>query len=179
MSSCIIECLGKRYPRIIGARAALEFSNSPKAATLSAANDLLPTFGVASANFQQLRNLWPIRQRASAKVAKRPDSRIVPSMRVCCFPKRGQFKEPRLSMTRKWNNKGYFVMTHRESTYPPSWRWRIVRRGEPMGLHIEGRGFSSYDAARCWQPRSGGFPQAVGAGNLSGQLKPAAAGPRA
>jgi hypothetical protein len=51
-------------------------------------------------------------------------------------------------MTRKWNNRGYFVITNRESIYPPSWRWRIVRRGKPMGVRIEGRGFSTYDTAR-------------------------------
>jgi hypothetical protein len=51
-------------------------------------------------------------------------------------------------MTQKWNNSGYFAMANRESIYPPSWRWRIVRRGRPMGVRIEGRGFSTYDAAR-------------------------------
>ena len=30
----------------------------------------------------------------------------------------------------------------------PAWRWRIVRRGKPMGVRIEGGGFSSYHAAR-------------------------------
>ncbi|MFX6865376.1 hypothetical protein ABTH66_19295, partial [Acinetobacter baumannii] len=36
----------------------------------------------------------------------------------------------------------------RIATYPPSWRWRIIRRGKSMGVVIEGAGFSSYDAAR-------------------------------
>ena len=39
-------------------------------------------------------------------------------------------------------------MATRESAYPPSWRWRIVRRGKPMGVRIEGGGFASYEAAR-------------------------------
>ena len=51
-------------------------------------------------------------------------------------------------MTRKWNNRSYFIMANRESTYPPSWRWRIARRGRPMGVRIEGHGFSTYEAAR-------------------------------
>ena len=51
-------------------------------------------------------------------------------------------------MTHKGNNRGYFVMASRELIYPPSWRWRIVRRGRPMGVRIEGHGFSTYDAAR-------------------------------
>lgn len=42
----------------------------------------------------------------------------------------------------------YYVLTHRETTYPRSWRWHIVRRGRPMGVVIEGRGFHSYEAAR-------------------------------
>jgi hypothetical protein len=36
----------------------------------------------------------------------------------------------------------------RETAFPPSWRWRIMRRGKPMGVRIEGGGFSTYDAAR-------------------------------
>jgi hypothetical protein len=35
-----------------------------------------------------------------------------------------------------------------DGTYPPSWRWRIVRRGKPMGVRIEGGGFTTYEAAR-------------------------------
>jgi hypothetical protein len=46
------------------------------------------------------------------------------------------------------NHWGYYVRATRETAYPPSWRWRIMRRGEPMGVHIEGGGFSTYDAAR-------------------------------
>jgi hypothetical protein len=45
-------------------------------------------------------------------------------------------------------NHSYYVMVTRQTAYPPSWRWRIVRRGEPMGVQIEGCGFSSYHAAR-------------------------------
>jgi hypothetical protein len=39
-------------------------------------------------------------------------------------------------------------MANRESTFPSSWRWRIVRRGKPMGAQMEAPGFSTYDAAR-------------------------------
>jgi hypothetical protein len=42
----------------------------------------------------------------------------------------------------------YYVMATCQKSYPPSWRWRIVRRGKPMGVRIEGGGFSTYDAAR-------------------------------
>jgi hypothetical protein len=52
------------------------------------------------------------------------------------------------AMIRKLNHWGYFVITTRKSTYPPSWSWRILRRGKPMGVRIEGGGFGSYDAAR-------------------------------
>jgi hypothetical protein len=45
------------------------------------------------------------------------------------------------AMRRKWNHWGYYVMAIRESVYPPSWRWRIIRRGKPMGVRIEGAGF--------------------------------------
>lgn len=42
----------------------------------------------------------------------------------------------------------YYILTNRETTYPPSWRWQIVRRGRPMGVTIDGRGYHSYEAAR-------------------------------
>jgi hypothetical protein len=51
-------------------------------------------------------------------------------------------------MIQKLNHRGYYVMATRQTAYPPSWRWRIVRRGEPMGVQIEGGGFSTYDSAR-------------------------------
>jgi hypothetical protein len=51
-------------------------------------------------------------------------------------------------MSRKWNHWGYYVMAIRESVYPPSWRWRIVRRGKPMGVRIEGGGFTTHETAR-------------------------------
>ena len=53
-----------------------------------------------------------------------------------------------MAMIQKLNHRGYYVMATRQTAYPPSWRWRIVRRGEPMGVQIEGGGFSTYDAAR-------------------------------
>jgi hypothetical protein len=42
----------------------------------------------------------------------------------------------------------YYVMATSQKTFPPSWRWRIVRRGKPMGVRIEGGGFTTYEAAR-------------------------------
>jgi hypothetical protein len=42
----------------------------------------------------------------------------------------------------------YYVMATCQKTYPPSWRWRIVRCGKPMDVRIEGGGFSTYEAAR-------------------------------
>jgi hypothetical protein len=53
-----------------------------------------------------------------------------------------------LAMIQKLNHRGYYVMSTRQIAYPPSWRWRIMRRGKPMGVRIEGGGFSTYDAAR-------------------------------
>jgi hypothetical protein len=53
-----------------------------------------------------------------------------------------------LAMIQKLDHRGYYVVATRQTAYPPSWRWRIVRRGEPMGVHIEGGGFSTYVAAR-------------------------------
>jgi hypothetical protein len=52
------------------------------------------------------------------------------------------------AMIQKLNHRGYYVMATRQTAYPPSWRWRIVRRGEPMGVQIEGGGFSNYGMAR-------------------------------
>jgi hypothetical protein len=52
------------------------------------------------------------------------------------------------AMIQKLNHRGYYVMETRQTAYPPSWRWRIMRRGKPMGVQIEGGGFSTYDAAR-------------------------------
>jgi hypothetical protein len=51
-------------------------------------------------------------------------------------------------MSRKLKHWGYYVVATRESAYPPSWRWQIVRRGKPMGVRIDGRGFTTYQAAR-------------------------------
>jgi len=52
------------------------------------------------------------------------------------------------AMSRKLNHWGYYVMATRQSAYPPSWRWRIVMRGKPMGVRIEGGGCTTYEAAR-------------------------------
>ena len=43
---------------------------------------------------------------------------------------------------------GYYVMAIRDVAHPPSWRWRIIRRGKPMGVWLEAGGFGSYEAAR-------------------------------
>jgi hypothetical protein len=49
----------------------------------------------------------------------------------------------------KLHHRGYYLMVARRNvTYPPSFRWQIMRRGEPMGVRIEGDGFPSYQAAR-------------------------------
>jgi hypothetical protein len=46
-------------------------------------------------------------------------------------------------------NRDYYILVARQShTYPPAFRWQIMRRGNPMGVRIEGDGFPSYDAAR-------------------------------
>ena len=45
--------------------------------------------------------------------------------------------------------RDYYILVARQNhTYPPAFRWQIMRRGEPMGVQIEGGGFSTYDAAR-------------------------------
>jgi hypothetical protein len=41
-------------------------------------------------------------------------------------------------------NWGYYILVARQNhTYPPAFRWRIMRRGNPMGVRIEGDGFPS------------------------------------
>ena len=44
-----------------------------------------------------------------------------------------------LAMIQKLNHRGYYVLATRQTTYPPSWGWRIMRRGEPMGVRIRRR----------------------------------------
>jgi hypothetical protein len=48
-------------------------------------------------------------------------------------------------MVRKYRN--YYVMIQRDPSDIHLWRWRIERRGEPMGVSLEGRGFLSYNTA--------------------------------
>jgi hypothetical protein len=57
------------------------------------------------------------------------------------------------------NHRDYYIRAAGETAIAPSWRWRIMRRGKPMGVRIEG-GFSTYDAARLagWQAGTGEFP---------------------
>jgi hypothetical protein len=53
-------------------------------------------------------------------------------------------------------NRGYYVMAIREAADPPSWRWRIVRRGKPMGVRSKAVAFLairqhiSLAAGRWW-----------------------------
>ena len=51
-------------------------------------------------------------------------------------------------MVREREDWGYYVRAIHDLTNPPSWRWRIIRRGNAMGVLLEAGGFSSYDAAR-------------------------------
>jgi hypothetical protein len=54
-------------------------------------------------------------------------------------------------------NRGYYLMVARQNdTYPPAFRWQIMRRGEPMGVQISGDGFPTYLAAG--RPGAGRFP---------------------
>jgi hypothetical protein len=52
------------------------------------------------------------------------------------------------AMVRDRDDWGYYVRAIRDLTHPPSWRCRIIRRGNPMGVLLEAEGFSSYEAAR-------------------------------
>jgi hypothetical protein len=46
-------------------------------------------------------------------------------------------------------NRGYYILVARQNdTYPPAFRWQIMRRGEPMGVQIGEDGFPTYLAAR-------------------------------
>jgi hypothetical protein len=51
-------------------------------------------------------------------------------------------------MIKRLTHQAYYVMATREGGYPPSWRWLIVHRGKPMGVRVEGGGFSSQETAR-------------------------------
>jgi len=54
-------------------------------------------------------------------------------------------------------NRGYYILVARQNhTYPPAFRWQIMRRGEPMGVQIGGDGFPpisppGWRAAGRWQ----------------------------
>ena len=52
------------------------------------------------------------------------------------------------AMVREREDRGYYVRAIRDLANPPSWRWRIIRRGNPMGVLLEAGGFSTYEAAR-------------------------------
>jgi hypothetical protein len=52
------------------------------------------------------------------------------------------------AMVRERDDWGYYVRAIRDLTHPPSWRWRIIRRRNPMGVLLEAGGFSTYEAAR-------------------------------
>jgi hypothetical protein len=46
-------------------------------------------------------------------------------------------------------NRGYYILVARQiDTYPPAFRWQIMRRSEPMGVQIGNDGFPTYLAAR-------------------------------
>jgi hypothetical protein len=57
------------------------------------------------------------------------------------------------AMVRERDDWGYYVRAIRDLTHPPSWRWRIIRRGKPMGVLLEAGGFSTYEAARFGRQR--------------------------
>ena len=44
-------------------------------------------------------------------------------------------------MVRERDDWGYYVRAIRDFTNPPTWRWRIIRRGNPMGVLLEAGGF--------------------------------------
>jgi hypothetical protein len=52
------------------------------------------------------------------------------------------------AMARERDDWGYYVRAIRDLTHPSSWRWRIIRRGNPMGVLLEAGGFNTYEAAR-------------------------------
>jgi hypothetical protein len=65
------------------------------------------------------------------------------------WPQRSRFPTTELdAMVRERDDWGYYVRAIRDLTHPPSWLWRIIRRGNPMGVLLEAGGFSTYEAAR-------------------------------
>jgi hypothetical protein len=90
-------------------------------------------------------------QKSPAPVCvRKPETRLKPKPRSGKLTLKGDAdrKFDNLAMIQKLNHRGYYEMATRQTAYPPSWRWRIVRRGEPMGVQIERAGFSTYEAAR-------------------------------
>jgi hypothetical protein len=42
---------------------------------------------------------------------------------------------------------GYYIVSFETDDYPPSWRWELRRRGEPMGVKMTEGGYASRAAA--------------------------------
>ena len=89
------------------------------------------------------------RAQSSSGLPRRTDI-IRPPRQVRLVPEVGLiYLMPRwqgfLNVVLDW---GYYVRAIRDLTHPPSWRWRIIRRGNPMGVLLEAGGFSTYEAAR-------------------------------
>jgi len=76
---------------------------------------------------------------------------VIPKPRSCKLTLKAiaDRKFGNLAMIQKSNHRDYFIMVARQNdAYPPSFRGQIMRRGEPMGVRIEGGGFTTYVAAR-------------------------------
>jgi hypothetical protein len=57
----------------------------------------------------------------------------------------GRFERRLNNMIRRFRN--YYVVIHRDPSDIHLCRWRVERKGEPMGVSLEGRGFISYNTA--------------------------------
>jgi hypothetical protein len=67
-------------------------------------------------------------------------------------------------MTKVLPHLGYYIRAARETAFPPSWRWRIMRRGKPMGVRIGSPGTNSAGTALS----SGGGGNGAQKGPLDG-----------